>query len=445
MPVVIRAALLGLIKRRRLASDFAQNAGLVLAGTLVAQVLPLLFYPVFTRLYSPADFGTFAVISMTATFLATVASGAYEQAFILIKSTRRALNLFTFVMVRTAIVLIPSLVILAVFRAQIAAEFGDPALVATLLLVPVIAFGQVIYNCTSEWLVRGEAFKALSVNRIWQSGALALAKLGFGLAGLTRGGLVFGETVARVLFVAWVGKRIWHRPWLQNRPASWRRASAAGKRYRSFPRLMVPDQLLNTVGGSVHVLLIGYAFGPTELGYVSLIFSALYLPITIVSSSIKDVFRQRASVDYARDKNCRPLYVRLLTPVTLLGLAGFGLLYVISPWVFTFVFGHKWDAVGTYAQLLTPVFFFNFVAMSLGGVLVIADKMAASVWWQVSNVAATTAGLLVGIFVFRTVEATLIGYSTARSLSYIHFIVLSYKHAKHDDWSTSLNRREPNR
>jgi O-antigen/teichoic acid export membrane protein len=417
------------IWRRRPLGDFAQNAGLVMAGTVVAQVLPLLFYPVFTRLYSPADFGTFATISMIATPLAIVASGTYEQAFLIARSSLSAANLFLFILLRSAIILLPALLLLLALRDPIAIALADPALRVALIFVPLISFGQVVYNCTAEWLVRETAFKDLSANRISQSVALALPKLGFGVGGWFGGGLVLGEALGRLVYVGYSFRQVWRGP-MSRFATSRSRMAAMGKRYRNFPRVMVPDQLINTFAGSIHVLIIGYAFGPTELGYVSLLFSALYLPVTIVSSSLKDVFRQRASVDYARDGNCRPLYFRLLWPVTLLGLVGFGLLYLLSPWLFVFVFGPKWAAVGEYARLLIPMFFFNFVAMSLGGVLVIANKMGTSLVWQVTGLLLATLALLAGVTVFENVADTLLLFTLARSMSYVHYMVLSYKHAK---------------
>ncbi len=400
-----------------------------MAGTVVAQVLPLLFYPIFTRLYSPADFGTFATISMIATPLAIVASGAYEQAFLIVRSSLATANLFLFIMLRCAIVLLPCLLLLLLVRGSIATALADPALRSTLIFVPLVSFGQVIYNCTSEWLVREKAFKGLTINRIWQSGALALPKLGFGIGGWFSGGLVLGEALGRFLYVGYSFRRIWRGP-IGRFTTSRSRMATMAKRYRSFPRLMVPDQLINTFAGSIHVLIIGYAFGPAELGYVSLLFSALYLPVTIVSSSFKDVFRQRASVDYARDGNCRPIYVKLLFPVILLGLASFGVLYLISPQLFVFVFGPKWAVVGEYARILIPMFFFNFVAMSLGGVLIIAKKIGVSLGWQIISLILASMALLTGVAVFQNVADTLLLFTLARSLSYVHYMVLSYKHAK---------------
>lgn len=432
------------ILRRRSIGEFAQNAGLVVAGTLVAQILPLLFYPIFTRLFAPQDFGTFATVSMIATPLAIVASGVYEQAFLLLRSARGPAHLFRFIMIRAAIILGASMVALAIVRGPVADALSDPALRTGLLLVPLIALGQIIYNCTSEWLVRGKQFKGLTINRIWQSGALSLAKLGFGGAGWATGGLVWGEALGRLVYIIDSYRRVW-RSALAQVPASRWRMIALGRRYRHFPRLMVPDQLINTIGGSIHVLAIGWAFGPVELGYVSLLLSALYLPVTIVSSSVKDVFRQRAAIDFARTGDCRPLYLRLLVPVTLVGLAGFGLLYVISPWLFMFVFGPQWAPVGDYARILVPMFFVNFVAMSLGGVLVIAERMAVSLVWQITNLVLAAAALLVGIVVFETVTATLTLFTIARSISYLHYMALSYKHARRSTGSTSAgsDSRQP--
>lgn len=411
-------------------TEFARSAGLVIVGTVIAQVLPLLFYPIFTRLFSPADFGTFAMIAMIAAPLAILASGMYEQAFLITHTQRSTLNLFLYMMLRCSLVLIVAFFFLLVLRFEIANELGDPALVGALLVVPIISLGQVIYNCTSEWFVRGKAFKALAINRVIQGALLSLAKLGFGFAAMFSGGLVLGEALGRLLYMGHVTTGTWRVPLSDMRQTSWKKIAATGKRYRRFPRVMVPDQLINTFTGSVHVLFIGYAFGPTQLGYVSLIFSALYLPVTVVSSSIKDVFRQRASIDFSETKNCRPIFAKLLAPITLAGIAGFGLLYLIAPWIFVVIFGPDWATAGLYAQLLIPMFFFNFVSMSLGGVLVIANQMKASLWWQITSLIMAVVSLMIGIYGFGNVTDTLIAFTIARSLGYIHYMALSYKYAK---------------
>lgn len=417
--------------RNRPASDFARNAGVVMTGTFLAQALPLLFYPIFTRIYTPANFGTFATIATLSATLAIVASGTYEQAFLLIRSESRAAHLFRHTMLRSAVVLLIFQILAVIGREPIAAALDDPDLYIALLVVPLISFGQVLYNCTSEWLVRGRSFKLLTGTRILQSSFLASSKLGFGLAGGAGSGLVWGEAMGRLLYIAYCFVYIWIPP-LRRHRVNRRSMLAAGRRFRNFPRLMVPDQLINTLSGSVHVLIIGYAFGPTELGYVALLFSALYLPITIISSSVKDVFRHRVSLDFAESGNCRPLYLKVIAPVIGIGLAGFGLLYFIAPYLFGIVFGPDWIIAGQYAKILIPLFFITFVAMSMSGVLVIAEKMNVSLRWQILNLLLTTASLVFGILITKTVEGTLASYALVRSVSYLHYIGLSYKYAKRE-------------
>lgn len=417
------------IKALREKQGMTFDASIVLGGTVVAQFLPLLLYPLFTRLFDPAAFGTFATITLFATPLAVIASGIYEQAFLIAKNDRAALTLFQLLLFRSAVVLSASMMLLLVFRHSIAEIFDDPTLISMLLLVPAISLGQIFYNSTSEWLVRQKAFTSLAGNRVWQSTALAIPKLGFGLATATNG-LVWGEAAGRILYISYNYVFVWRAAFRTHGLNSWHRMKVVGQRYRSFPRFMVPDQLLNTFGGSIHVLLIGAAFGPTQLGYISLLFSALYLPVTVISSSVKDVFRQRASVDYFERGTCRPLYLQLLGPIALVGLLGFGALYLMSPWFFPFAFGSAWAPLGGYAQILIPMFFFNFVSMSLGGVLVIANRMKVSLHWQIINLALALIALLVGIHFIGTVPGTLMLLSFARSLSYLHYMLLSYKYAK---------------
>jgi O-antigen/teichoic acid export membrane protein len=149
-----------------------------------------------------------------------------------------------------------------------------------------------------------------------------------------------------------------------------------------------------------------------------------------VSSAVKDVFRQRASVEYATEGSCRRTYRRLLMPIGLLAFAGFAILYVISPTLFPLVLGPTWAVAGEYARILTPLFFCNFVAMSLGGVLVIAERTDVSLAWQVANLVLTIAALIVGTRVLNNMAAALWCYTVVRAASYLLYMALSYFYAE---------------
>jgi O-antigen/teichoic acid export membrane protein len=213
------------------------------------------------------------------------------------------------------------------------------------------------------------------------------------------------------------------------------RVTAAARRYAHVARYTLPDQLINNLAGSIHVIFLGTAFGTAELGYVTLVLSILYFPVTVVSTAVKDVFRQRASLEYQLNGTCRPTYRRLVVPIALLALIGFGTMYVAAPWLFPLVLGSDWSVAGNYARILVPMFFWNFVSMSLGGVMVIAERTDISLVWQVLNLFLTVVSLWIGTKVIREIEGALWLFSISRALSYIIYMGLSYLYAERDPLS----------
>jgi O-antigen/teichoic acid export membrane protein len=306
----------------------------------------------------------------------------------------------------------------------------DPAVLPWLPVVPIIAAAATVYSCYSEWCVRNRYFSELSRVRIWQTSAIAAARLGLGVLTPAINGFIAGDALGKAASVARCGVMLWRRdrPYLLIHTVS--RMRAAARRYAHVARYTLPDQLINNLSGSIHVLFLGAAFGTEQLGYVALVLSVLYVPVTVVSSAVKDVFRQRASLEYATSGTCRPTYRRLLVPLVPLALMGFGALYLIAPWLFPVVLGAEWAVAGEYARILTPLFFWNFVSMSLGGVLVIAERTDVSLLWQIAGLALTIAALLVGTRVLNDIVAALWCFSLARSASYILYMALSYYYAE---------------
>jgi O-antigen/teichoic acid export membrane protein len=105
---------------------------------------------------------------------------------------------------------------------------------------------------------------------------------------------------------------------------------------------------------------------------------------------------------------------------------GFGTIYYFSGWIFSVVLGSNWAIVGQYTKILIPMFFFNFISMSMGGILIIAERLRVSLVWQITNLVMTLIALIIGSLVLESVLATLWAITIAKSASYIMHMVLSY-------------------
>ena len=60
-----------------------RNVITLITGTAIAQAIPIAISPVLTRIYSPDDFGVFALYLSITSIIAIVATGRYELAITL--------------------------------------------------------------------------------------------------------------------------------------------------------------------------------------------------------------------------------------------------------------------------------------------------------------------------------------------------------------------------
>ena len=74
-------------------SQFARNIVTLATGTLLAQAIPILASPILTRLYTPSEFGLFAVYMALITSVTPAICGKYEVAMVLPKSKQQGEHL----------------------------------------------------------------------------------------------------------------------------------------------------------------------------------------------------------------------------------------------------------------------------------------------------------------------------------------------------------------
>lgn len=407
-------------------SKFTQDALLLTLGTIVAQALPFIFYPVFGRIYTPAQFGLLATISAIVPILAIVASGTYENGVLLANDKKEAASLIIMILIRSFLILLGVSFLMEIFSVQISHLLNEPELINWMFVAPVCAFATVIYNCFNEWCVTNKYFASLSVNKIFNTSSVALGKLGFGFSIFSASGLILGDLLGRLISAVSCLFRA-----LQMDKASFnsvKRLELLGiaSKHKNLPKLLMPDQILNYVGGSLHVFVIGAFFSSSDLGFFSLAASILTVPVTVVSAAIKDVFRQRANQEYNETGSCRKTYVKLLIPISICAIGCSVPIYFLLPKGFSLLLGDQWNRAALFAQILMPMFVSNFISMSLGGVLIIAQKFWASLSWQIYTILVSIISFYLGIYVFKSIESLLFYFMVARTSAYLIYIYISY-------------------
>lgn len=323
----------------------------LLGGSALAQALPLLLGPWLARLYTPAEYGQFALVWSVAVNVAVVGCARYEFALALETEEGPAARLMALCL----------RVLLGVTVASALAGWlwwcwSGPALA---LALPAAVVAGAASQWLAQWSGRAGRFSVLAWARFLQWGGAALAQLALGLAGWGPWGLLGGASLATALAA-----------WLQARPApqgGWRALLARqpvadlARKHRDFPLLNTPHAFLGALQDSLALALLAAWAGDPAAGLWALALRYLKAPASLVGGALS----QTLYPQLARAQDGRALVRRSLLVLSGLALALLAGLLAFGPWLFATLFGESWRGAGELARSLAPYIALHFIAAPL--------------------------------------------------------------------------------
>jgi len=167
-----------MINKLKPKSEFSRNVLTLMTGTTIAQAIPIAISPILTRIYTPEDFGVFALYMSIASIVAVVATGRYELAIMLPKKDEDALNIIALSMIIAFFVSFITFLIVFLFNAQITSLLGNPEISNWLYFIPITVLLTGIYQSFNYWSNRKKQYRRLATSRVIQSGTTATTNLG---------------------------------------------------------------------------------------------------------------------------------------------------------------------------------------------------------------------------------------------------------------------------
>ena len=409
-------------QRLRGGSFFAQVAVLV-GGAAFAQALGVAAMPVLTRLYTPGDYGVFAVYASLLAILAAINSLRYELAVSLPKDEEDGASLLALVL---ALVVTLSAILGGtawVLREQIAAWTKTPDLARYMWLLPLGLVLLGIYRGLTYWAIRRQAFGHIARTRVNQGIASVVVQIGMGLLQLRPLGLLVGSIVGQSSGSGTLAALAWRQDREALKSVSWRNLRRVAWRYRRFP-LFSGSVLLNIVGTRLPSLLIASAFGADIVGGFALVMRVLGWPMQFIGAAVGQVYIGEASRLVREDPTKQ--YALIVRTTRRLALMGLSILVIglLAPMVFAFVFGDRWREAGVYCQVLAPMIFAQFVVSPISNLTNVVERQDLQLYGD-----AARAIIVVAVFVgaaraqWGAVPALAL-YSGAMTLTYIAFFAM---------------------
>ncbi len=410
-------------------SEFSRNVLTLMAGTTIAQAIPIAISPILTRIYTPEDFGVFALYMAIAAIFGTIANARYELAIMLPKKEEDAINIFALGFIITCFISLILLVLVLVFNDYFTKLLGNKEISFWLYFIPAAVFFSGLFNILNYFNNRKKNYKDLRNATIMKSIVLATIQLSIGFLKSGATGLISGSIISNMFANMKLTKNILKDKILISKIKKVKIVALA-KKYKDFPKYLILAHGINSFSGQSHIVLFSSFFNASVVGYLSFAQKLLGMPMSLIASSVGDVFRQEATVIYNKNKECLAIYKNTFKKLFIISIIPFALLFFMAPKIFSIVFGENWGVAGEYAQVLIPMYFLQFLTSPLSNMYIVAEKQKLDLYWQIYLLISVVSSILIGYFIFNDSYISIVLFAVAYSIAYFINVIFTYNFAK---------------
>lgn len=361
-------------------------------GSGFGYALALLLSPALTRLYSPSEFGTFAIFGAIVAILSIFGTFSFELAVLGSRTRAEALR---FVSVAVSSILIICSVATALLLVLMAIEITLPlawwAILAALLSCLFASLTHIGIN----WAIRndrsGVAARATFTSLVGRSGLQVV--FGFGLGGIA--GLVVGELVGR--FAAWlVADRGILRSGLRRLRGHRALLRRDFHRESDYAVFVTPGVALDVSLVWLPAPLFALFFDPIAGGFVALVQRLGSAPLTIANQSLGQLFHRRAGQIAGTQKGRLLKFLAGTVALTLPMAVAIGvvLLWSGEP-IVAFVLGAEWGAAGLVALAYLPLYYVQFLSLMTNRLMLILGRFRLRLFASTVHLALMLAAIAV--------------------------------------------------
>ncbi len=369
----------------------------LLSGATAMMALAYLAQPILTRLYLPEEFGLSDYFVAVMTVLISFSSMRYEDALMLPEDDKEAagvawlaLTVLAFFTVLTGG--------LALWRYEIAALLGFPAITPWLLLVPPTLLAMRTAKVAELWLIRMKRFRHVTAGQVTNTTTMVASRIGAGVppidagAGGLIGGFFLGHLASSLVLV---GSALRHSARVLLTSFSWARIVKAARRYRRFPLFSTPSSLFSALIANLPYFLLPLFFDTAVLGLYGRAFKVLAIPLSLIGGAVARVFFVHAAEAH-RDERLPEVTLTVHKRLVMLGLFPTLALLLAGPDVFEVIFGARWREAGAFVQYLGLWIFLSAVASPLTRLFDVLERQRLDLATSVLMFLAMFAALIVG-------------------------------------------------
>ena len=378
-------------------SDFFRNTSILISGTAIAQLIPILLQPVLRRLYSPETYGVYAVYTSLVGILYVLSSMRYEMAIIHPKKDKDAINLLALSQISNLGFNLLLFIVIHLFNERIARFLNIPAGYSTFLyLVPLGTFLYNFYQSHHYFLIRKKRFIAISINKFLRRGSEGTTQISlkyiFQQSGLFFGDIIghFVNSISGIIQARKEGGYSWNK-------ISYTKIRYVSKRYVEYPKFNMISSFFSVFSLLVPTLMINKFYSTEYAGFYDLSKLVLSIPLALIAGSIANVLLQRFSEKKQKSESIKNEFKTILLIVLVIAFMEIIVISFFGPQIFKVIFGTEWEISGKISIILVWSYSINFIVFSFSSVFISLERIKILSIWQTGHFLA-----VLSLFLFKT-------------------------------------------
>lgn len=312
----------------------------------------LLALPLISRLFGPDDFKLLAVFIALISTVSVVACLRLEIAIPLAETDDDAANLLAMSLLSAATISAVLLALSGVAPVAFATALGTADIAPYLWLVAIGVFLTASYSALQFWATRLRLFGIIARTRVVQAVTGVVTMLGLGWLGLAPIGLLLGNMLTMGAGGVSLASQALRRDRDRLRAISPAAMLRTLTKYRRYPVFSTPEALANVAGMQVPVLMIA-AFSGVEAGQMFLAMQVMAAPLALIGASVGQVYASRAG-EQLRNSTLHRFTLTMMKRLFLIGAVPLTVAALLSPFLFTLVFGAEWQRAGVIMAWIAP-------------------------------------------------------------------------------------------
>lgn len=395
-------------------SPFRKNIATLFSGTFTAQLINIIGALVLAKIYAPELYGAYSVFLSMVGILSVLNTLKLEYIVITDKSDKKSKNMVNTILV---IVLIVSVLFFSLF-----------SILQLLFLKHGITFFILAFSVISSlflsnakllesYATRISWFKNIAKARILL--AICTVLFQFILFYYSEHGLIIGYTAAVFivfLFYFYILKKTINKPDLTL-------FKATLKNHKNLLNFALPSGTINAIALYIMPILLLSYFSAANAGVYALALKVVSVPMFLISSSVSQVYFQKASEFYNHSKDKLYGFTKKIAVVNVLIILTILLIInTLGIYLLELFFDKEWNNLGTYILILSFLVICQTAFSPISSLIVVIHKNHIGLIFNITLALLNFIAIAIG-YAYQNITYTVLFYSIAGGLAYIILLV----------------------